>query len=114
MALGTDSDAAGSWVPLHSTKSIKREPRLVDPGVRELEHRLSRCLLQGRPQVRGLGVPAGEAAHVEPDPVPEGLLAQPRLDHAEHRPALLVGDEVEGLAHVLGVPHLGVHRVGGP
>jgi hypothetical protein len=52
--------------------------------------------------------------HVEPDPATEGLLAQPRLDHAEHRPALLVGDEVEGLPHVLGISHLGVDGVGGP
>ena len=70
-------------------------------------------LRERRPEIIGDGVPLRVAPHVEPDPVAEALLAEVALDHPEHRPALLVRDEVERLARRVHVADLGVDRVRG-
>ena len=53
---------------------------------------------QRAPQVIRHRVRARVLAHVLPDALAEGVLAQEALNHPQHRAALLVGDGVEALA----------------
>src|SRR5207245_9831465 len=84
----------------------QRIPDLPDPAVGELQDGLPRRFGERAPQLVGGGVRLAVLAHVEPDAVPEALLAEVALDHAEDGAALLVGDGVERFAGLLRVLHL--------
>ena len=73
---------------------------LPDPAVHDAPDRLAGGGLERVPQVGRLGVPVAVLGQVVADAVPEPLLAQVLLQHAEERAALLVGQDVE---HPVGV-----------
>ena len=73
---------------------------LEDPGVHDPAHRLAGGLLDGVPQVGGLGVAVLVVGHVLADAGAELVLAEVLLEHPHDGGALLVGEDVE---HPLGV-----------
>ena len=78
----------------------QRVTALEDPAVHDATYRFAGDLLERVPQVGGLGGAERVAPQVLGDAGAERLGAQVLLEHAHHRRALLVGEDVE---HALGV-----------
>ena len=78
----------------------ERIARLEDPAVHHFGNRLARGAPERRPQVAGIGVGVRVAPEVLADAVAEDRGAQVLLEHAQHRRALLIGQDVE---HRVGV-----------
>jgi hypothetical protein len=86
---------------------------LEDPGVHDLAHGLTGDLLDGVPQVGGLGVGVLVGVQVVADARLEAILAQVLLEHPDDRGALLVGEHVEHALGVGGGDHLVLDGAGG-
>ena len=85
---------------------------LPDPAVHDAPDRLAGGGLERVPQVGRLGVPVAVLGQVVADAVPEPLLAQVLLQHAQQRAALLVGQDVEHPVGVLRRHDLELDRAG--
>jgi hypothetical protein len=81
----------------------QRITRLPDPRIHQRPHGHRGVDLFDRvPQIASLGVPVRVGLEVEADALAEALDAEVHLEHAQQRPALLVGQHVEHAVAVLG------------
>ena len=93
-------------------RADQRVARLPDPRVHHPPYRFTALLLERVPQIVGLGVGVLVQREVVAHPLPKALLAEVLLEHAQQRPALLVGEHVEHALAVGGRPHLVLDRPG--
>ena len=77
-----------------------REAGLEDPRVHDLADGFAGRVFERVPQVGRLGVRESVAVEIVAHAGAERIGAEPAFEHAQHRPALLVGEDVE---HAVGV-----------